>query len=85
MFSRSNLNMLHSVPPPVVIEVGEKYDYNPIEAAIYVPAGWQDDCDNQQLVIYYMLKHFNNFRNLKYKFSDQNLDYISATRWKCVQ
>lgn len=84
MFSRSELHMLHSVPPPVIIEVGEKYDYKPLEAAIYVPAGWKDSCEEQQLVVMYMLYHFNNFRNRNAKFNDQMIDSF-ASEWKCIE
>lgn len=73
----------HNAPPPVVIETGETYNYIEIESAIYVPSNWNDNCYNQQQVIYYMAKHFNGFRNGNNKFSEDKL-IQEAHKWKCL-
>lgn len=75
--------MLHDVPSPVVIQVGKEYKYNDIEDAIYVPINWDDSCDNQQQIVYYMAVNFNNFRNGKNKFPNSRLHDI-ANNWKCL-
>lgn len=84
MFSRAELHMLHSVPPPVVVERSAVYDYNKIESAIYVPSNWKADCYSEQLVVLEMLNHFNAYRNGNNKLSEVKLDQI-ASKWVCIE
>jgi hypothetical protein len=84
MFIGTELNMIHSVPIPVVIETGISYNYNDIDAAITVPLNWTDSCSNQSLVVHYMLLHFNSFRNGVKKLDDDQMANI-AHKWVCIQ
>lgn len=84
MFCRENMQMLHSVPPPVVVETGSEYNYKSVENAIYVPLQWKDNCYDQQSVVTYMELHFNGYRNGNQKWSYAKIDELSS-HWKCIQ
>lgn len=80
----TNLNMLHTVPMPVVIEHGNQYRYEEIYSAIYVPEDWTDSCYNQTQVVSEMIRHFNNFRNRNNKLTEDKMNTL-ARKWVCVQ
>lgn len=83
MYVQSAVNMRHSAPPPVIIETGEVYEYKNIESAIYVPSHWEASCYNQEQLVYYMVLHFNNFRNGMTKMKPDTMDTI-ARKWVCL-
>lgn len=84
MFCRSEMHMVHQVPPPVIIEKGEVYQYDNIYSTITVPADWKDDCKDQKEVVYKMAQHFNDFRNGNQKLSISKLTEV-ANSWVCIQ
>lgn len=83
MYAASATNMRHNVPPPVVIETGQLYDYKPIESAIYVPSSWHGSCEDQKSLIIEMLYHFNNYRNGNNKMKELTMGNITD-KWKCL-
>lgn len=85
MWVGSAVNMRHNVPPPIVIEHGEVYDYKEIESAIMVPDSYSGTCEDQQLFVLSMVMHYNNWRHIRKEnlMTMKTMDMI-ASRWVCV-
>lgn len=87
-FVAAEMHMEHSVvPQPVTIAIMEDgvYTYNIYEDAIYVPAKWTDECENQRMIVYEMSVHFNNMRSRDTsKLKEQQLQIIKG-KWVCLQ
>lgn len=83
MYVSSSTNMRHNVPPPMIIESGQNYEYNEVESALYIPSNWTASCYNQEQLAYYMVKHFNAFRNGNNRMKPNTMDDI-ARKWVCI-
>lgn len=84
MYVASATNMRHNVPPPMVIEkVTGGWNYDLIYSELDVPTPWKDDCYSQRQLVYYMVLHFNAFRNGNNKMKPDTIDSISR-KWVCV-
>lgn len=84
-FSAAELHMAKHTPlmPVAIVEEHRGFDYVDIESAIYVPYPYNDSCYSQQQLALQMLKHFNNYRNGRQKFTVEQLDRISR-KWVCL-